>query len=89
MYDSKKIGLYTVYDIVSGEAGPPFTAKDDAVASRAYHQLVSESAYPDDFELRKIGTYYPEECRVLAGKIETVDVGAFYNNLRIKEVVNE
>lgn len=52
--------LYVVYDRTAEEAGPIFQAKNDAVASRAFQQLVNQQEYPEDFRLMHVGEFSSE-----------------------------
>lgn len=52
--------LYSVYDQKSKTYGTPFTAQNDAVAKRMFHQLANDDAstiysYPEDYNLNHIG----------------------------------
>lgn len=52
------LNLYVVYDKVAGEAGPVYTAKNDAVARRMYAGLVErEGINRDEYLLIHIGQY--------------------------------
>ncbi len=51
------VGLYTVYDKLAVEAGPIYEAKNDAVAVRAYKNLLGQNKVtnPDEYQLVKVG----------------------------------
>lgn len=53
-----KTFIYTIYDKVAQESGPLFTAKNDDVALRNYHQLMaSQRLNPFDYKLLNLGIY--------------------------------
>lgn len=54
-----KMFLYTVFDTVAVEAGPPFTAPNDGVAMRSYHRLLHDTPehLRNEYELYRIGEF--------------------------------
>lgn len=51
------MNIYTVFDRIADEAGPPFVAKNDEVAKRMYKRLVkSDRVDPNEYRLLHIGT---------------------------------
>lgn len=68
-------GVYTVFDKVASEGGPPFTAKNDEVAKRAYQNLVnSQKINYVDFELVFIGTYDPDTLLLKGSEQKKIDI---------------
>lgn len=57
--------LYVVKDKLAGEAGPPFTAVNDAVARRNFSQMNIPPAFADEYELLCIGTYDSKEIFIV------------------------
>lgn len=47
--------VYTIYDKVAQEAGPPFTAVNDGVAIRNFKEMRIHPSLKDDYELYHIG----------------------------------
>lgn len=52
--------IYTVFDKVAEEAGPPFTAINDGVAIRSYAKIMGQVADTNDYSLLCIGEYNTE-----------------------------
>lgn len=59
----KMMGVYTIFDKVAEDAGPIFTAKNDAVAARAARHALRD-ADVRDFDLVKIGEYDAVKVRL-------------------------
>lgn len=74
--------LYAIYDLVAEDFGPPFTAKNDAVACRNFLRSMPKEVNVREFVLYKIGSY----CTV-DGIVESQTPGQVEFNL--KEVSNE
>lgn len=54
----KTSNIYTIYDEVAQEAGPPFLAKNDGVANRQYQELLLKNRLDrTEFTLHMIGEY--------------------------------
>lgn len=51
-----KMNIYVVYDLKAEESGKSFEAKNDAVALRMYQDLMSKTKYPEEFQLRCLGS---------------------------------
>lgn len=87
-----KQSLYVVYDKVAEESGPPFTAKNDAVAIRAAVSLLvnSDVLYIDDYELYRIAEIDNKTLQIELISIEAIEIKTAYeaalNQLEIKEV---
>lgn len=58
------VKLYVIYDRVAKEAGPVFASKNDDVAIRSFHQIVSKADNPDDYCLYHVADYDSESPRV-------------------------
>ena len=57
--------LYVVRDLVAGEAGPVFTAKNDGIAIRQTCQLLRGCIDINDYALFQVGTIDTEEMEIL------------------------
>ena len=56
-----EVKLYTIRDLVAGECGPMFTAKNDGVAIRQACMLMSEPSLDiNDYSLYCVGTFDTE-----------------------------
>lgn len=52
------LNLYVVYDKIAAEAGPVYTAKNDAVARRMYAGLIADTGInPADYQLIHVAAY--------------------------------
>lgn len=53
--------VYTIYDAVMEEHGPPFVAKSNAVACRMFQNLLKSDGIQDasDLSLWRLGTWEP------------------------------
>lgn len=58
------MGLYSLYDRVADEFGPPYTAPNDGVAIRMTKQMLSKSDYPNDYWLYIICQYETSDFRI-------------------------
>lgn len=58
--------LYTIRDKVAEESGPIFQAKNDAIASRQFQQVISKSESPRDYVLIRIGEFETERTLLTA-----------------------
>jgi len=56
--------LYSVEDKLAEEYGPPFTAKNDAIARRQFKNLSANMQQVEDFELWKLGTFDTESGEI-------------------------
>ena len=56
--------LYVVRDLVAGEAGPVFTAKNDGVAIRQTCMLLHDCIDVNDYALFQVGTIDTEEMEI-------------------------
>ena len=56
--------LYVVRDLVAGEAGPVFTAKNDGIAIRQTCQLLHGCIDVNDYALYQVGTIDTEEMEI-------------------------
>lgn len=70
------MNLYAVYDLLAGEAGPVFQAKNDQVALRQYRNLVKgEGINMSEYELYSLGVYDPEKLLIIVhDKVKVEDV---------------
>lgn len=59
-----KMSLYTIFDVVAGEAGPVFTAKNDEVAGRSVRATMPKEVDPADFRLYCIGDFDTESMEI-------------------------
>lgn len=87
-----KQSLYVVYDKLAEEAGPPFSAKNDAVAVRAAVSLLisSDVLYIDDYELYRIAEIDNKSLQIYLIELELINIKPSYeaalDQLEIKEV---
>jgi len=56
--------VYTIYDKVAEESGPPFTAVNDGVALRSFKEMAIIPSLQDDYELRHVGFWDSLECAI-------------------------
>lgn len=49
------INLYVIYDKLAEKCGPVFEADNDAVACRAFRQIMSKSVSDQDYDLYCVG----------------------------------
>lgn len=61
--------VYTIYDKVARESGPLFTAKNDSVAWRQFHNAITGKVEVDEheYQLLKLGTYTTDPVSLLCG----------------------
>lgn len=65
------MSVYTIFDEVAEEAGPLFTAKNDAVAVRSA-KLALKDAQASDYTLYKLGQYDPVKCKIFAEEAKKI-----------------
>ena len=56
--------VYTVYDKVAEEAGPPFTAVNDNIARRMFANMNIPQALKSDYQLVRIGFYDSKDMQL-------------------------
>lgn len=79
--DSNVFGMYALYDIKAGEAGPLFIAKTDEVAVRSVCHMLNETIYPEDYRLVHLGEYDAVKMSVCScGQTREID---FLYSLRV------
>lgn len=61
--------VYVVLDKLAEEAGPPFTAINNAVAVRQYKAMGIPTALKDEYSLHLIGFYDSKEMTVVPSEI--------------------
>lgn len=72
--------LYTIFDKVAKSSGPVFEAKNDAVAQRAYRQMVVKTgANPDEYQLYRIASW-DDETMALEEETEEIFGGVIMEN---------
>lgn len=60
--------LYSVFDVVAQEYGPPFLSKSDATALRVFRNMISkEHILGTDYKLFRLGHFYAETGDITAG----------------------
>lgn len=64
--------VYTVFDKVAEEAGPPFTAINDGVAIRSFKEMNIIPSLRGDYELYHIGFYDSVEASITPAVTITV-----------------
>lgn len=61
--------VYVVWDKTAEECGPPFVAKNDAVAHRQYARMLAEKNAPaDELELVRVGEMESDQ-KTLSGQL--------------------
>lgn len=57
-----KVNIYTIYDVVAKECGPIFQGKNDDIAARVYHSILSDTPNinSDDYEIYCLGEFDTE-----------------------------
>jgi len=75
--------LYTIYDKVAKTTGPILELKNDAVAQRAYKQMIRKNNLEQkDYALMCIGELDEDECALIALREDiTCDVEDLQNQL--------
>lgn len=56
--------VYTVYDNVAEEAGPPFTAVNDGIARRMFKNMNIPESLKSDYKLVRIGFYDSKDMQL-------------------------
>ena len=56
--------VYTVFDIVAEEAGPPFTAVNDGIARRMFKNMNIPESLKSDYKLVRIGFYDSKDMQL-------------------------
>lgn len=69
-----KGNLYTIFDVAAQEAGPPWSAKNDAVAVRQWQYLMAgdggnKVSHPEDYHLYQIGSFDSESMILEANRV--------------------
>lgn len=59
-----KYGLFSIMDKVAVEYSPPFTAKNEGMAQRAYQNELQKGLKPQEFTLWKIADYDSETGKI-------------------------
>jgi len=78
--------LYTIYDKVAKTCGPVFEAKNDAVAQRAYRNIVvKQGANPDEHQLFRLGKW-DDETMELDAETEEIFGGVILQNDNVQEL---
>ena len=72
-----ELKLYSIRDLVAGECGPIFTAKNDGVAIRQVCMMMHDVVDVEDYALYCVGTFDTEEI-VLVDKTPHEVVFHFY-----------
>lgn len=68
------LGIYTVYDRVAAEAGPPYMAKNDGIALRNMNIYLMKIENKEDYELRKLCDFDTETCVLSDVGVNIVEV---------------
>lgn len=82
MDGSNVLGLYSIFDQVAGDYGPPFLARNQAAALRSARSLVVDSkSDPQDYRLVHLGYFdtlkgeLRSEMPTMVGLMEVVHAG--------------
>ena len=73
-----EIKLYSIRDLVAGECGPIFTAKNDGVAIRQVCMMMHDVVDIDDYALYCVGTFDIEKMELVDKIPHEVDFHFLY-----------
>ena len=73
-----ELRLYSIRDLVAGESGPVFTAKNDGVAIRQVCMMMHDVMDVDDYALYCVGTFDTEEMVLVDKTPHEVDFHFLY-----------
>ena len=73
-----ELKLYSIRDLVAGECGPIFTAKNDGVAIRQVCMMMHEVVDVEDYALYCVGTFDTEEMVLVDKTPHEVDFHFLY-----------
>ncbi len=81
---SKKINQYSVYDLVAGEFGPLFQAKNDEVAKRSFGMIMRtiDPSARDGYSLFLIGEFDIENAEFTPSVDEVGSYGEIFGSPR-------
>lgn len=87
------LNMYSIYDIKAELYNAPFSMARDALAARAFADLVSDSrttigAHPDDYKLVYVGQFDDETGSVALGEKRTLGFGRDFMPSGLREVRN-
>lgn len=68
-----KLGIYVIRDSVAGEYGPPYVAKNDALALRQFQSLIKTTVSPLDFSCHYVGEFCSETADIIPCSLRRVD----------------
>ena len=76
-----KMEIYSVFDEASKAFGTPFFMQNNAMALRAFSDLVNDpqssiNKHPSDYKLYKIGTFNDENANIKSSEIPELIVHA-------------
>ena len=82
--------VYTVYDSVTQEAGPPFTAVNDGIARRMFKNMNIPESFKSDYKLARIGFYDSKDVQLAIDEpYEVTDKAMSDEKFKDDEVKNE
>lgn len=82
--------VYTVYDKVAEEAGPPFTAVNDGIARRMFKNMNIPESLKSDYKLIRIGFYDSKDVQLAIDEpYEITDKAMFDERFKDDEVKYE
>ena len=73
-----ELKLYSIRDLVAGECGPIFTAKNDVVAIRQVCMMMHDVVDVEDYALYCVGTFDTEEMVLVDKTPHGVDFHFLY-----------
>ena len=73
-----EVKLYSIRDLVAGECGPIFTAKNDGVAIRQVCMMMHDVVDVNDYALYCVGTFDVEEMVLVDKTPHEVDFHFLY-----------
>lgn len=77
------INLYSVFDCVGQEYGPPFLSKSDATAVRVYRQMMSrEHVVGTDYKLFRLGAFNSETGTIIPDILEEIEAAMDFSDIK-------
>ena len=74
-----EVKLYSIRDLVAGECGPIFTAKNDGVAIRQVCMMMHDVVDVEDYALYCVGTFDTEEMVLVDKTPHEIDFHFIYS----------
>ena len=74
-----ELRLYSIRDLVAGECGPIFTAKNDGVAIRQVCNMMHDVVDVEDYALYCVGTFDTDEMVLVDKTPHEIDLHFIYS----------